>query len=86
MPHLVHMSHHHVIAKQCGHVAHCRQAPRHNNLACSGHVYARQLFQDLYSISTSTVGQVLSQPNPIRVAKFLTWVRNMRLNHAQSDE
>ncbi len=33
----------------------------------------------------STVGQFLSQPNPNRVATFLTWVRSMRLNHAWSD-
>ena len=54
----------------------------HVIFACSGYVYARQLFQDLFSGSTSTVGQFLSQPNPNRVAKFLTWVRSMRLNRA----
>ncbi len=50
--------------------------------ACSGYVYARQLFLDLFSELSSTVGQFLSQPNPNRVAKFLTWVISMRLNHA----
>ena len=49
---------------------------------CSGYAYARQLFPDLFNQSISTVGQFLSQPNCNRVAKFLTWVRNMRLNIA----
>ena len=38
--------------------------------ACSGYVYARQLFQDLFRESISTVGQLLTQPNPNHVAKF----------------
>ncbi len=42
--------------------------------ACSGYVYARQLFQDLFRESISTVGQLLTQPNPNRAAKFLTWI------------
>ncbi len=37
----------------------------HVMFACSGYVYARQLF-------TSTIGHFLSQPNPNCVAKFLT--------------
>ncbi len=61
----------------------------HVIFACSGYVaiyvYARQLFPDLFSETTSTVGHFLSQPNPNRVAKFLTWVRSMRLNRASSD-
>ncbi len=51
-------------------------------IACSGYVDARQLFHDLFGESTSIVGQFLSQPNPNRVAKYLTWARSMRLNHA----
>ncbi len=47
----------------------------HVIFACSGHLYARKLFQDLVSESTSTVGQFLSQPNPNCVAKLLTWIR-----------
>ncbi len=54
----------------------------HVIFACSGYAYARQLFQDLFSETISSVGQFLSQPNPNRVAKFLTWVKTMRLNHA----
>ncbi len=57
----------------------------HVTFACSGYVYARQLFLDLFSETTSTVGHFLSQPNANRVAKFLTWVRSMRLNRAKSD-
>ena len=53
----------------------------HVIFACSGYVYARQLFPDLFSKTTS-VGHFLSQPNPNRVAKFLTWVRSIRLNRA----
>ncbi len=53
----------------------------HVIFACSGYVYARQLFPDLFS-ETPTVGHFLSQPNPNRVAKFLTWVGSMRLNRA----
>ncbi len=49
----------------------------HVNFACSGYVYAGQLFPDLFSQTTSTVGHFLSQPNPSRVAKFLTWVGSM---------
>ncbi len=54
----------------------------HVIFACSGYVYARQLFPDLFSETTSTVGHFLGQPNPNRVAKFLTWFRSMRLNRA----
>ncbi len=54
----------------------------HVIFSCSGYVCARQRFQDLFSESISTVGQFLGQPNCNRVAKFLTWVRNMRLNQA----
>ncbi len=49
---------------------------------CTRNVNARQLFQDLLSESVSNVGQFLSQPNPSRVAKCLTWDRSMRLKHA----
>ncbi len=62
-----------------------RMSKHHVNFACSGYVYARQLFPDLFSETTSTVGHFLSQPNPNRVAKCLTWVRRMRLNRAWSD-
>ena len=51
----------------------------HVIFACSGYVYARQVFPDLFGESVSTVGQFLSQ-NCNRVAKFLTWVRHLRLN------
>ena len=56
----------------------------HAIFACSGYVYAGQLFQDLFGESISTVGQFLSQPNCNRVAKFLTWIRHVRLNHRPS--
>ncbi len=42
--------------------------------------------QDLFSELNQTVGQFLSQPGPNRVAKSLTWVRSMRMNHAQSGQ
>ncbi len=45
----------------------------HVTFACSGYVYARQLFPDLLSETTSTVGHFPSQPNPIGVANLLTW-------------
>ena len=51
----------------------------HAICACSGYGYARQLFQDLFSESISSVDQFLSQPNCNCVAKFLTWIRHMRL-------
>ena len=54
----------------------------HLIFACSGYVNATQLFQDLFSKSSSAVGQFLSQPNLIHVAKFLTWIGSMRLKHA----
>ncbi len=41
-----------------------------------------QLFPDLFSETTSTVGHFLSQLNPDRVAKSITWVKSMRLNRA----
>ena len=56
----------------------------HAIFACSGYVYGRQLLQDLFSESISTVGQFLCQPNCNRVAEFLTWTRHMRLNHQPS--
>ncbi len=50
--------------------------------ACSGYVYARQFFQDLFTESISTVGQFMSQPNLDSVAKFLKCIESMRLKHA----
>ncbi len=50
-------------------------------------ISARQLFQDLSSEPISTVGHILSlllQPSSNLVAKFLTWHRNMRMNHVSS--
>ena len=56
----------------------------HANFACSGYVYARPPFQDLFSEAISTVGLFLSQPNCNRVANFLTWIRHMRLDLQRS--
>ncbi len=36
----------------------------HVIFACSGYVNAKQLFPDLFSQATSTVGHFLSQPDP----------------------
>ena len=49
---------------------------------CPGYAYARELFPDIVSNAIVSVGQFLNQANCNRVAKFLTWVRAMRMNLA----
>lgn len=49
---------------------------------CSGYTYARELFQDLFQSHITSVSQFLNQPQCNRLAKFLTWIRMMRMNKA----
>ena len=49
---------------------------------CPGYIYARQLFPDIFGSNIVTVSQFLNQPDCNRVARFLTWVRQMRMNMA----
>ena len=49
---------------------------------CSGYTYARELFQDLLQSHITSVSQFLNQPQCNRLAKFLTWIRMMRMNKA----
>ena len=42
---------------------------------CPGDVYAREQFQDLVHGHTTTVSQLLNQPQCNRPAKFLKWIR-----------
>ena len=49
---------------------------------CSGYTYARELFQDLCQSHITSISQFLNQPQCNRLAKFLIWIRTMRLNKA----
>ena len=49
---------------------------------CSGYTYARELFQDLFQSHITSISQFLNQPQCNRLAKFLTWIRMMRMNKA----
>ena len=49
---------------------------------CPSYTYARQLFPDIFGSNIVTVSQFLNQPDCNRVARFLTWVRHMRMNMA----
>ena len=49
---------------------------------CSGNAYARELFPDLFQGHISTVSHFLNQPQCNRMAKFLTWIRMLRMNKA----
>ena len=49
---------------------------------CTGYIYAREQFQDLFQRHITTVSQFLNQPQCNRLAKFLTWIRACRMNKA----
>ena len=49
---------------------------------CSGYTYARELIQDLFQSHITSISQFLNQPQCNRLAKFLTWIRMMRMNRA----
>ena len=49
---------------------------------CPSYTYARQLFSDISGSNNVSVSQFLNQPDCNRVARFLTWVRHMRMNMA----
>ena len=49
---------------------------------CSAYATTRQTFSDLFPSHVSTVSQFLNQPDCNRLAKFLTWIRMLRLNTA----
>ena len=49
---------------------------------CSGYKYARELFQDLFQSHITSISQFLNQPQINKLAKFLTWIRMMRMNKA----
>ena len=49
---------------------------------CPSYTYARQLFPDIFGSNIVTVSQFLNQPDCNRLARFLTWVRQMRMNLA----
>ena len=48
----------------------------------SAYATTRQMFSDPFSSHVSTVIQFLNQPDCNRLAKFLTWIRMLRLNTA----
>ena len=49
---------------------------------CSGYLYARELFQDLFQSHITSVRQFLNQPQCNRLAKLLFYIRMMRMNRA----
>ena len=46
---------------------------------CSGYVYAREHFQDLFQCHITTVSQFVNQPQCNQLAKFLTEIRMLRM-------
>ena len=57
----------------------------HAIFECSGYVTTRQILSDLFPSHVSTVSQFLNQPDCIRLAKCLTWIRMLRMNTPLSD-
>ena len=57
-------------------------AEHHAIFECSAYATTRQMFSDLFPSHASTVSQFLNQPDCNRLAKFLTWIRMLRLNTA----
>ncbi len=57
----------------------------HAIFECSAYATTRQMFSDIFPSHVSTVSQFLNQPDCNRLAKFLTWIRMLRLNTAWSD-
>ena len=51
---------------------------------CSGHTYARQLFQDLFQSHITSISHFLNRPQCNRLAKFLTWIRMIRMNKVKA--
>ena len=49
---------------------------------CSGYTYAREVFWDRFQGLIKSISQFLNQPQCNRLAKFLTWIRMMRMNKA----
>ena len=49
---------------------------------CSGYADAREHFCDLFQSHITTVGHFLNQPQCNRLAKFLNWIRMLRMNKA----
>ena len=49
---------------------------------CSAYADAREQYRDLFQIHITTVGDFLNQPQCNRLAKFLTWIRMLRMNIA----
>ena len=49
---------------------------------CSAYADAREQYRDLFQIHITTVGDFLNQPQCNRLAKFLTWIRMLRMNRA----
>ena len=54
----------------------------HAIFECSGAATTRQMFSDLFPSHVSTVSHFLNQPDCNRLAKFLTWIRMLRLNNS----
>ena len=52
----------------------------HAIFECSGYVYARDHFQDVFQSHITTVRQFVNQPQCNRLAKFLTWIRACCMN------
>ena len=49
---------------------------------CSAYAVAREQYRDLFQIDITTVGDFLNQPQCNRLAKFLAWIRMLRMNRA----
>ena len=49
---------------------------------CSAYADAREQYRDLFQSHITTVGDFLNQPQCNRLAKFLTWIRMLRMNRA----
>ena len=49
---------------------------------CPAYADAREHYRDLFQSHSTTVGDFLNQPQCNRLAKFLTWIRMLRMNRA----
>ena len=59
-----------------------RMSKHHAIFDCSAYADAREQYRNLLQSHITTVGVFLNQPQCNRLAKFLTWIRMLRMNRA----
>ena len=66
----------------CISAAIAKKDEHHAIIDCSAYTDAREQYCDLFQSHITTVGDLPNQPQSNRLAKFLTWIRMLRMNRA----